>query len=207
MASARAILSPEQQNMERRLNDCDGCHNPKNRPVYRMMVDIGSAYGGGISQSVFLICQSCSRKPIQLFLHGSGHCAPGIRTVDDAHTLGKADIESRGPRVVEEVVEPPVEVIHTRMPDNEDEILEAMGVEPKPKRGRRARAGKRKAASDVPGVQYDGFMRTPRPVDGGPPPALDPCVACGHQRGFHINGPCEYDKFVRGCRCRGFEEK
>lgn len=116
MDYARAILTPEQQNIERRLRDCDGCHDPKHRPVYRMLVDIGSAHGGGISQSVFLICESCARKPIHFYLHGKGRCAPDIRPVDDAHTLGKDDLDrpvsDEGTTIIDDgVVEPPVEVI------------------------------------------------------------------------------------------------
>lgn len=175
MATARAILSPEQQNMERRLRDCDGCHNPEHRPVYQMRVDIGTAHGGTISQSIFLVCEPCSRKPIHLYLHGSGHCAPGIRTVDESRTLGRADVDhpvnAEGTTIIDEgVVEPPVEVV-------------GFPERTKP----RARARTKKKAEP-------------------PPPALDACTACGHQRGFHIHGPCGFS-FGRGCSCRGFQER
>jgi hypothetical protein len=192
MATARAILSPEQQNIERRLRDCDGCHNPEHRPVYRMMVDIGSVHTGGLSQSVFLICESCSRSPIQLYMHGSGRCAPGIRVVDDAHTLGKADLDRQtapsGKTVVEEVVEPPVEVVDSRDDPHRWGATPKRPKKPRKKPHARARPGTIDALYEAETVS-----------------ALDHCAYCHHQRGFHINGPCGFST-GRGCSCRRFEE-
>lgn len=134
MDRAHAILTPEQQNMQKRVQDCDGCHDPANPPVFSMLVIVGHASGGEQSRNLFMICRRCAAKPVQLFLHGKGYCAPGI---------------------VVEVVEPP-------------------------DRSRKAKP---------------------------PPPALDVCISCGHQRGFHVNNRCEYDKFARGCTCHGFVER
>lgn len=191
---AHAILNAEQQNMQKRVRDCDGCHDPKSPPVFSMLVEVGTASGGGSSKSMFMICRRCAARPVQLFLHGKGYCAPGIRC--DETTLGPAAIDRpSSPEgrtvVVEDTVEPPVEVVTDRYDfhddDEDDDDDDSEPPPPPPPKRKRARA------------------RKPEP----PPPALlDLCAACGHQRAFHPGGAqCRYSQ-GRGCEanCRAFRE-
>jgi hypothetical protein len=88
----QSILSPEQQNMAQRLQLCDGCNDPHNRPVYKMLVEVGTLTRGHCSKSMFLVCNLCAAKPISLYLHGKGYCAPGVK-VEEHVTLGGATLE------------------------------------------------------------------------------------------------------------------
>jgi hypothetical protein len=188
---AHAILNAEQQNMQKRVRDCDGCHDPKSPPVFSMLVEVSTAGSGAASKSMFMICRRCAARPIQLFLHGKGYCAPGVR-VDEPTALGKADLdrptgESGHRVVVEDTVEPPVEIIDKRYEDEDDEDDEDDDSEPPPPPPKRKRARARKAEP--------------------PSPVLDLCAACGHHRGFHVNGRCGFS-LGRGCEaaCRSFKE-
>ncbi len=186
--SKYTITTAEQQNTQKRMRDCDGCHDPANPPAFAVFVKVGAAGGGGVSESVFMICRKCAANPIALHLHGKGYCAPGVT----AHAaLGGATLV-HNPEP--ETVEPEVEIIDNRQqwPDNEDEILEACGVEPRPRARGRARARREEPPAPTPA-------------------SLDHCAFCGHERGFHEGetGRCIAPNYGRGCQvnCRGFVEK
>lgn len=184
MGNRWAITTEEQQNAQKRMRDCDGCHDPKNAPTFAVFVKVGEAGGGGVSESVFMICRKCAARPIALYLHGKGYCAPGVRS--DLELGAAAIVQEPGP----EVVEPEVEVIDTReAPDSEPP--------PRPRARRRPPAPKRPKWMD----------REPDPPATPAPAALDHCAGCGHERGFHPNGPCNAPNYGRGCYCRGFVEK
>ncbi len=187
--SKYTITTAEQQNTQKRMRDCDGCHDPANPPAFAVFVKVGAAGGGGVSESVFMICRKCAANPIALHLHGKGYCAPGVT----AHAaLGGATLVHQ-PEPEVEVVEPEVEVIDPRDFDEDGDYWGDQDPPPPPPRAR----GRARARREEP----------PAPT----PASLDHCAFCGHERGFHEGetGRCIAPNYGRGCQvhCRGFVEK